>query len=130
MMCETNNNQNETVQNIEIGDGTYITAHNAQTRVRGGGAAGGRAWLARITGTDEQYGLAREFVQKIDNTSGSGKSGSISWHIRGDGVYEYRGFAHSSSKNYDGFVLVQGDHVEEISKARAMEIAEQMEAEQ
>lgn len=44
-------------------------------------AANGKAWIAEITGTDEQYGLAREFVP----VKRVGKSHSA---IVGAGVYE------------------------------------------
>lgn len=112
---------------IEIGDETYITPTHAQTRVRGGGQAGGRAWLAKIKGTDSEYGLARTFLKKEPNTSKSGKSGTIAWTIPGDGIYEYRNFASSSTGNAEGFVSIKGPEIEELSKRKVLAIMEDLE---
>lgn len=110
---------------IEIGDETYITPTRAQTRVRGGGQAGGRAWLAKIRGTDSEYGLARTFLKKEPNTSKSGKSGTIAWTIPGDGIYEYRNFASSSTGNTGGFVSIKGPEIEELSRRKVLAIFEE-----
>lgn len=81
-----------------------LTSH-----VRGGGC-GTSAWVARITGTDERFGLAREFVRKQKDLSRSGRSGSIHFELEA-GVYEYRNVQHASEhasigKLDRGFVVV------------------------
>lgn len=59
------------------------------SEVRGGGY-GGSAWIAKITGPDPKYGLARDFVQSERNVSRSGKSGTVRFSIYEPGIYEVR----------------------------------------
>jgi len=48
----------------------------------------GKTWLARITGPDPRFGVAREFIRAASrNTSRSGKTGQAVYLI-GPGVYE------------------------------------------
>jgi hypothetical protein len=50
----------------------------------------GKTWLARITGPDERWGVAREFLRPVSkNTSRSGRTGSVTYEA-GPGVYERR----------------------------------------
>lgn len=95
---------------IDIADGIYLDPDGSRTRVRGGGVAGGKAWMARITEAHPTYGLDREFVGK-DNSglSGAGKSGYTTFDSLNPGCYEYRGFAQSSRDNASGFVQVHDD---------------------
>lgn len=109
---------------------TEIKINGTQTDVRGGGF-GNQAWIARITGTDPKFGMAREFCQKdTSGLSGSRKSGLITFDVTEPGVYEFRGFCvGSTSRNWEwsGFVNIHADGtVEEISKAQALELARQM----
>lgn len=110
--------------------GSYITATTAVTRVRGGGYGNG-AWIARITGTDKKWGLARAFCRRdTSGLSGSGKSGSIRFVMDGDGIYEFRQFCiGSTSRNWEwsGFVQVENGLVCEISKADVIKITKEME---
>lgn len=109
---------------IEIGDGTYLAASSAATRVRGGGAAGGSGYVAVITGLD----AARSFVDAHRRTSASGRSGSIAWVIPAEvsgrpvRVLEYRRLAESSSRTADGFALVLGNRVVPLTKAEAVSL--------
>ena len=51
------------------------------------GFGGGKAWIARIEGTDEKFGLAREFVCVRTDQSKSGKTATVSARV-GEGLYE------------------------------------------
>ena len=110
---------------LELGDGTFITATEAVTNVRGGGY-GADAWLAKVTGPDPKFGLTRQFVKK--DTSGlshSGRSGSISWEISGSGLYEWRKFCIGSTpRNWEssGFCVIEDGSVREITKSAAIEL--------
>lgn len=97
---------------IDLGDGTFISAQRAQTRVRGGGF-GANAWLARITGTDPRYTFRRAFLQPDrSGLSGSGRSGAITWEVPSPGLYEWRAFCvGSTTRNWrsDGFCRIDPD---------------------
>jgi len=50
-----------------------------------------KPWVARITGIDEQYGFAREFVHgytDYSNASGTGARGIYIRYALKDGIYE------------------------------------------
>ena len=58
--------------------------------IRGGGS-GGSAWVARVTGTDPRFHLARRFLDKDqEHVSRSGRSGWFTWVLREPGFYEIR----------------------------------------
>lgn len=83
-------------------------------------SAKGKTWLARITGADEKYGLAREFVKVArgdDNRSRSGMTGSITYRI-GDGVYE--GNEPRSGKWGRFFIVVSGGRFRLVEKDEAL----------
>ena len=109
-----------------IGDQNVVTATSAGVQVRGGGI-GTTAWLAKIVGTDPSYGIDREFVDAERDLSRSGRSGSISWTLDGDGIYEYRDWAESSRWSTSGFFAVLngrvaglGDRKAGVAKAAAL----------
>jgi len=109
-----------------IGDQNVVTATSARMQVRGGGI-GTTAWLAKIVGTDPSYGIDREFVDAERDLSRSGRSGSISWTLDGDGIYEYRDWAESSRRSTSGFFAVRngcvvglGDRRAGVAKAAAL----------
>lgn len=108
---------------LELGEGTFITATEAATKIRGGGY-GGNAWLAKITGLDSKFGFTREFVKKSTaGLSGSGRSGSIYWEITEDGIYEWRKFCiGSTAKNWksNGFCVISDGSICEITKAEVV----------
>lgn len=112
---------------LQLGDGTFITATEAATRVRGGGL-GGDAWLAQITGTDPKWRVARDFCKKnTDELSGSGKSGVITFEVPGPGLYQYKGFCVSSTKVRSGYVEITDDgQVREVKPALAADMAERL----
>lgn len=75
---------------------TKIALGHTYTRIRGGGY-GRHAWIARITGLDPKYGLARDFCRSHKRLSGSGRSGTISFDVDEPGLYEFRGFCVGST---------------------------------
>jgi hypothetical protein len=68
-----------------IFDGNSIVSE-----VRGGGIVGTGAWVARLTGIDEEVDFARDFIRGERRLSGSGRSGRISFELGEPGIYEYR----------------------------------------
>lgn len=49
---------------------------------------GGKGWVARVTGLDPKYGLAREFVRAVSrHASRSGATGTAEYMLA-DGLYE------------------------------------------
>jgi hypothetical protein len=106
---------------LELGDGTFIGATEAATRVRGGGLGSG-AWLAQITGTDPKWTVARDFcVKDAEGLSHSRKSGVITFEVPGPGLYQYKGFCVSSTRERSGYVEISGDgQVREVTKAYAV----------
>lgn len=101
-----------------IGDQNVVTATSAVMHVRGGGI-GVSAWLAKIVGTDPSYGIDREFVDAERSLSRSGRSGSISWTLDGDGIYEYWGWAESSRRSTSGFFAVLNGRVASLGDRKA-----------
>jgi len=69
----------------------------------------GKFWVAKITGTDPKWGLARTFIND--------KDGAI---IEEDGIYEiYRNCQWSkSAENY--FIKVENDNYEIVSKSEVL----------
>lgn len=96
---------------IDIGStSTVFRLGECFTRVRGGGVAGGSAWLARVLGLDPKYELSRKFMRADkSDLSQSGRSGIIRWTISEPGIYEFRGCSKSSTRNEEGFFEVHGD---------------------
>lgn len=95
--------------NIDYGS-TVFRFGECHTRVRGGGVAGGSAWLARVLGLDPKYELSREFLRADkSDLSQRGRSGMIRWTISEPGIYEFRGCSKSSRRNEEGFFEVHGD---------------------
>ncbi|SKO40283.1 hypothetical protein [Mycobacteroides abscessus] len=80
----------------------------------------GKTWLARITGIDEKFGMAREFVRwdrDGDHRSRSGMTGTLYYTIS-DGVYE--GNEPRSSKRGRFYLIVEGGTEREVSKEEAL----------
>lgn len=79
----------------------------------------GKTWLARITGPDPRYGVAREFIRPVEqSTSRSGKTGTALYLI-GPGIYE-RHEGRRSLRDHNGFFRVTGDgQVESLASAKA-----------
>lgn len=106
-------------------ESALIRADRAENRVRGGGVGSG-AWLARLTGSNAEYGFERTFIERdTRGLSGSGASGTVHWHeLSGDGIYEFRGFAASSRYPASGFVIVRDGKVASLgSRKRAIQKA-------
>lgn len=68
----------------------------------------GKTWLARITGPDSRYGVAREFIRPVSRTtSRSGRTGQCEYLV-GPGVYEqHKG--RRSLRHQNGFFQVTSD---------------------
>jgi len=86
---------------------------------------GQKPWVARITGTDPKYGLAREFVNGTADYSRKNKPGTrgiyYSFYLM-DGIYEVKGGNSWGSAGDRKFIRVIGDLFEKVS----MEIVLQM----
>lgn len=82
-------------------------------------AHGGKAWVARITGTDPKFGLAREFVRKQDVTSArSNVYRDLEFAVRLDEGAAYEWFQQSSSRAQDrGFWIVRDGDLVSASRA-------------
>lgn len=79
----------------------------------------GKTWLARITGPDPHYGVAREFIRAASrSTSRSGRTGHAVYLVS-PGVYE-RHEARRRLQGGNGFFRVAADGaVEPLSSAKA-----------
>lgn len=85
----------------------------------------GRAtsWVARITGRDPRYGLAREFVRRRDVTAHrSNVYRDLEWTIdlEEGAIYEYR-FAVSSRQEERGYWRVQGGQLVPATHEQVLE---------
>lgn len=57
---------------------------------------GYKTWMARIDGSDSQYGLSRSFLRRETTSSRSGKSGDTTFTIDEPGLYEVGGNKHDN----------------------------------
>jgi len=103
---------------LELSESCIIAPRKITMRVRGGGL-GANAWVARITGPNDRYGVEREFVDANRDLSQSGKSGNITWEIDQDGVYEYRELCISSTRTTSGFFLIEESKVADLGNRKA-----------
>lgn len=66
----------------------------------------GKAYIARITGLDRKFGLAREFLAARKTTSRSGATGCYTARVD-DGIYE---ISHTGKRGAErAYVRVEGD---------------------
>jgi hypothetical protein len=85
---------------------------------------GSKPWVARITGTDPKFGLARTFVNGIADYSRSNRPGTRGIYHAFDldeGIYEVKGGSSWGSAGRRSFVRVHGDVSEEITMAEVLE---------
>lgn len=101
---------------------TQFGATGGLTVVRGGGL-GSSAYVARIVGTDREWGFKREFVPSDKNLSRSGASGNVHFIYEGDGLYCYGRVTESSSRVRGGYFLVLDGKVADLPNDRAGLIA-------
>lgn len=89
----------------------------------GGPSKGSKPWVAKITGRDEKYGLAREFLKPNWDYSKANRRGSRGvylWYIlESDQLYEvYYRYSWKGSRRY--FCTVHSDgSIYELSKEEA-----------
>lgn len=84
---------------------------------------GGRAWVARITGPDPKYKLAREFVAKRDvTTASSNVYRDLEFYIQAKNgeYYEYRNFESSSRGGKSGFWKVVNGELVDVTIAEVL----------
>jgi hypothetical protein len=83
-----------------------------------------RPWVARITGTDAHFGLARSFSQPVMNdysqANAIGSRGIFAWYALESGLYEVNEcVALGKARRY--FIRVEGTEIAEISKDEVLE---------
>jgi len=66
--------------------------HKLVSFLRARGEVGNNAWVARITGLDEQFGLKRDFLKPKDSRTPSRKRGHLTFEITEPGYYQFSGF--------------------------------------
>lgn len=80
-----------------------------QSRIRGGGAVGGNAWIARIVGPDDKFILRRKFCRYSDECcSNSGASGFRVFYIEDPGVYQFHRIGDWPERHSIGFQVRMG----------------------
>lgn len=79
---------------------------------------GGRGWVARITGRDPKFGLARDFLSKRDITSSGNVYREIEFVIPAEegAIYEYSRQA-SARRTEKGFWRIEGGTLVKIDRA-------------
>lgn len=114
---------------LNIGYGsTVFRMGECHSRVRGGGKAGGNAWLARVLGHDPKYEFSRKFIRaNRSDVSQSGRSGVIRWTVSEPGIYEFRGCSTSSTSNTEGFFEVhKNGSIRLLSKSAVLALLDGM----
>lgn len=87
-------------------------------------------WVARIVGSDSQYGLARQFIEgKRDyrDASSSGRTGVKLYFTLYEGYYEVNEIV-NATKERRYFVRSRGGKVEEVAKSEVEEWVKETEA--
>ena len=83
--------------------GAYIVASHDKMitmntiRITAHAHLGYRPWMARITGLDAKYGLARDFEQSYVYRSRSGRTEDHAWEINSTGLYQLGGTKHDNA---------------------------------
>lgn len=77
---------------------------------------GGKGWLARVTGTDPKFGLAREFVRAVERHSSRSGATGTSAYILGDGLYE------SSDRDGRSYLQVKDGVLRSIDRAELVDL--------
>jgi hypothetical protein len=86
---------------------------------------GSKPWVARITGTDPKYGLAREFVNGIADYSRSNKPGTRGVYFTfylGDGIYEVNGGTSWGSAGDRRFIRVLDEESDPVKMQEVLEV--------
>ena len=90
-----------------------------------------RGWIARIAGTDERFGLKREFCENLTRTKTAATGQVNTFVLKGEGHYEYRGIFRGAAANaymrgdsLNGLFRVAGGQLAEVSKAEAIAAAQ------
>lgn len=84
---------------------------------------GSKPWVARITGTDPKYGLARTFVAGVADYSRSNRPGTRGVFFAfdlDDGIYEIKGGDSWGSADNRKFCRVVGDKMERLTRQEVL----------
>jgi hypothetical protein len=109
----------------------YLHRIEVDGHMRGGPPV--KPWAALITGTDPKYGLAREFVQAMNDWADAHRawSGNLygvvaTFPLRSGGLYEIQSCRGKPSKRhvYRGFYVVERNKLREIEPLDALAIAD------
>ena len=85
---------------------------------------GSKPWVAKITGTDPKFGLARTFVNGIADYSRSNRPGTRGIYYAfglDEGIYEVKGGSSWGSAGKRSFIEVHGDTSAPIEMAAVLE---------
>jgi hypothetical protein len=78
----------------------------------------GRTWLALLTGVGGKFGFDRDFINAASkDLSRSGKTGSMTFYITDDGIYQSNEGRKRLGKT---FYRIEGDTVTEITEDEAV----------
>lgn len=87
----------------------------------------GKTWMAQLTGLDPKFTFDRDFVNaSSSNLSGSGKTGTKTYTLIEDGIYQpregRRSLRHTDGRDGQGnrFYRVTGDTVTDITEDEAI----------
>lgn len=79
----------------------------------------GKTWMARITGPDARWGVARQFLNPVDkNTSRSGRTGMATYLLE-PGVYERREGRNRLRGNNGFFRVTDDGEIVDLDSAKA-----------
>jgi len=80
------------VEGNEAGDKRKANMNTNTIRITTHAHLGYRPWMARITGTSQKYGLARDFLESyVCKRSRSGRTEDHAWEIAEEGIYQLGG---------------------------------------
>ena len=107
------------------GASTTITSKSVKTEIRGGGAVGADAEVLKIA-KETDGGLTYSKMKAESNTSKSGRSGTVSYTLEGDGHYLYSGVSMTSSDTARGIFTVKGSELKVYQKKDGVSAVEQL----
>lgn len=83
-----------------------------------------KPWVAKITGTDDQFVFERDFLEsRTSTTKTGGAAPERVWDVRGYGLFEVGGSAHDNQFFIVWHDVHKGTRSREVSRDRAIKIA-------
>lgn len=98
----------------------WITAESAEVTVTDG--YGIRAWIAEVIGLPDDFEDGREFVAQEREIDRETKTGTITWALGSDGIYEFGNMPTGGGSHTRGFFVIEGARIARLGYSRKSDV--------